>query len=478
MNHFEFNDAFLRMEFAAQEVADAFCHNGCKLWPYLRAASFSVFYRGDRSREGRLCKPYVKVKNLEILPFGYKILSLLAKGSIIIWSRGACHTQIVRGRQLDPYLDPVYSECRRLGLSALKLKMDYSEVPNPVNPGIDLPIFQNAEKIVQIKEVANDENYRNYVKLSRDNGVPHLYAAELMNYFFAVESYRKLYLRVLDILRPRMLVLEEYYNASSMGLAHACRDLGIPCVEYQHGLQEWPHMAYNFPVMPESGWNTVPEWFFMWGEPAARNMRKWCSGQGFHKIQIAGKPSHIAWKNGELTEDRPLMEEFERRLHGRVPVCVALPLFDCEDKIGLLREMIASSPREWIWLLRHHPLHKSNELAFMDGLGDRLESDLCSRINLHDVLAKSRHLLTAVSTTAHEAVALHGMHATTISGDGKKYFWKDISEGNVEYAGTVREALDSIARGVAGYPWKAEKPYITADINAMGRAIQNVLAGT
>lgn len=477
MNHFEFNDAFLRMECSAQQIADGFCYNCSKLWPYLRTACYSVFYMGNQHCL-RHRNAYVTIKNFEILPIGYKLLSLLTKGNIIIWARGVCHTQCVQGRQLDPYLDPVYSECRRLGLKALKLKMDYSELPNPVYPVIDLPFFQKGEKIVQVKEVANDENYRNYVRLSRDMGVPYLYAAELMNHFFMVESYRRLYRRVLDILRPRMLVLEEYYNASSMGLTSACRDLGIPCVEYQHGLQEWPHMAYNFPIMPESGWDTVPQWFFMWGEPAAKNMYKWCSRQSFHKIQIAGKPSYVAWKNGEIVENAALKEEFERRLHGRIPVCVALPLFDCEDKIGFLREMIASSPPEWIWLLRHHPLYRSNELEFLGGLGDRLESEFSSRINLHDVLAKARHLVTAESTTAHEAVSLHDMHVTTISENGKKYFWRDINSGNVEYAGTVGEALDSIARGIAGYPWKADKPYITADINAMGRAIQNVLAST
>lgn len=482
MNNFECRDAFLRLEDKAQSIADEFTFQNIPLWQYLRIAFNQRFYNGASSREER--PRFDSVHNIfayhyETLPAGYRVIASLAKGSALIWARGECHNQSIGDKAYDPYLDQVYIECKKLGLNPIKLKMDDHGLDNPLYPVVDIPIFPAAAMPLDIRPIIASDAYQAYLELSRHEYVPNVLAQEFMNLFALSESHRKIYQRILEILQPKIVFLEEYYNAFSMGLSRACRNLDIPCVEYQHGLQNWPHLAYNFPVMPQDGWETVPEWFFMWGQTPARNMQKWFKNQNFHKIDVAGKPNYIAWKTGEVKEDPNLLKEFERSLYGRIPICVTLPFFNAEDKISLLRELIINSPQNWIWLIRRHPLYKNNErspeLDAVIDLQDRIEYELSSKINLHDVLSRSRHILIAHSTAIQEAISLHHLHGTTISESGKKYFWENILDGSLTYATNIHDILKSINQGIEGYPWNPVKPYITSDLTAMSKAIQNVL---
>lgn len=474
MTSAQYDELFLELEKRHPELVEGLAWRGRPLWQHLRLAWRDHHRAASRSgQDAPRGEPAASVGAFSYaLPDGFgRLLSRLPRKSVFIHTQAALHTQRSLGKAYDPYLDPAFAACRDLGLDVFKIRLDEAPLDSRY-PAIGLPLSLAACEIVPLGELFADSAYKRYRALFRSRGLPAIDAGTLMGWFFAVEASRMLWEEILALARPRLVILECYYSSMNMGLAHACRNLGIPCADYQHGLQAWPHLAYAFPGLPRTGWETVPEWFFTWGTRPARNLERAFSGQTFHKTAVAGNPMWLAWKKGELASDPALLGQFERRIAGRVPVCVALPLFQAQDRVALLREAVAASPPEWLWLLRRHPLYPSPEADALAGLEDRVESELSTRLNLHDVLERSRHFVTGHSSSLHEAVSLHGLRATLITPGGKAYFRTEILNHNAAYAETARELFESVARGVAGWPWQTAAPYITPDTSLLAGAIR------
>lgn len=68
---------------------------------------------------------------------------------------------------------------------------------------------------------------------------------------------------------PKACYLYAYANPLGWGLALACRRLGIPCYEIQHGVEGRMHGAYHWTRVPADGWTTVPRGRLVW-TPAER----------------------------------------------------------------------------------------------------------------------------------------------------------------------------------------------------------------
>lgn len=57
-----------------------------------------------------------------------------------------------------------------------------------------------------------------------------------------------------------------YYGVLGFGAALACRSLGIPFFDMQHGSAGEHHHCYDWPGMPAGGYNTLPTHFLCWSE--------------------------------------------------------------------------------------------------------------------------------------------------------------------------------------------------------------------
>lgn len=477
MNFYKYSDAFLKMESGIAGIADNFIYNGSRLWQYLRNAYYhsydalgfadSPFARADE-------KLSCEMPDFDIPEDAYQKLAGIGPGKVLIWDRWLLYSHKSEGMFYNPYLDQIYRECEKNGMHPLKLYMGMSRIKPSLYPVLQTPLVQTGSRTVCIEQVANDGFYKSYKDLCRESHVPVLLAAEIMSFYFKVEGYRKAIEKVLKIVRPSMVFCEAYfYTHSMLGLAHACKNLGIPCIEMQHSLQNWPHLGYCFPYMPENGWEIVPEWFFLWGQEAANDLQQWFAGQNYHKTVAAGQPLFSAWAKGDYQEDKVLVRKLEKLVSGRIPICVGLRLFQEEDRVQVLREMIDRSPDDWIWLVRKHPLEASNpEIEALAGLEDKIEYDLCSRINIHDVLKMCRHMVVGNSSSIYDGIALHNMRGTTITEYGKMCFQKCIDAGFMDYADNADDGLASIKKGVAGYPCPNYN-YISSDASSLGKALRS-----
>ena len=470
---------FLNMEQNAAPFIPGFkLKDGINVWSHLRICYFGDFYLGCESylKNNLGFHPGIECPAFDLPPSFYKQLTTLTQPDVLIFSDLACHVEDIDGKKYDPYLDPLISEISRQGMRPLKLSLYLGgELPETFVPTIILPIVTIKNHVIYYTSLPDIPGYEAYFHMCVKQNVFPIHRVSVLQSHARVNAYAELFTKILDMIKPRIVILQEYYNYRAMGMAQACYQLKIPCVEYQHGVQDWPHLPYNFQWMPERGYEVVPEWFFMWGECAADDMRERCKNQHFHKVAVTGKPNYCAWRHGELQDDPDVLAHFLRKIEGKIPICVALPLWVDDKKFDAFRRMLAQAPLNWIWLFRKHPLYPSSESQFVSEYSYKIESDFCSKLNLHTVLKYSVHLFTGMSSCTLEAIALHNMEVTCIHEDSQLYFKKEMISGEVRYAELTDDMLKSVSIGIKHYPCQNKNAYITQDISLFGKTLRNIL---
>jgi hypothetical protein len=232
--------------------------------------------------------------------------------------------------------------------------------------------------------------------------------AGLVHMSGAILALADQYERLLKRLRPRAVVLVCWYYWIAMALTLACRRLGIPTIEVQHGLNGAFHSAYTYwTAIPEQGYATMPNWFVSWGNLgsryAATSPRPKSSGHsviagghiGMARQRASAKPGPAA-----LGFHARLAKYARRIVIAAQPIVTPLPDF--------LAEAVRRSPPNWSWMLRRHPAQAES----IADLEKYVAAAGCARISvgepstmpLTDVLTGATHVLTAHSTVAHDAI--------------------------------------------------------------------------
>lgn len=75
-------------------------------------------------------------------------------------------------------------------------------------------------------------------------------------------KYDKFFRRLLNDVKPRVILQVVSYSIKNMALNNAAKDFLIPTVEFQHGTMGYYHIAYNFRL---KGLHTFPDYIFTFG---------------------------------------------------------------------------------------------------------------------------------------------------------------------------------------------------------------------
>lgn len=472
-----FWEAFLKMEQHAAPLIDSCVFNsGINAWGMLRIAFHEAFYTIPNSYvDKHSMATNILCKQTFTLP--PKILPLLDKvpsNSCLYLSHNRVHVLHTAEGSIDPYLDPIAFVAQNKGIMPVKLQLHAQGHCHPLIRPLELP-FSLKQDWLPLHSVEPFPAFRDYVALSLEHRVPPLHAGALVQYCMEIQDYANLFEQILRRVQPSVVFLICYYSIQQQALSLACYKLGIPCVEYQHGLQTWPHLAYNFQYIPKQGFPTVPQWFFTWGDLSARPYQKIFAGQQYHKVAVAGKADYFAWKQGKIPEDQSMVNALKEKCVGKKVICV--PLAGDGYPLHLLPALIVAAPDDWLWLLRDHPLHKSSWLRLPQNHLHKVETQAATALSVHTVLSCAQHIVTACSSTALEAISLHAMQATLIDKLGAVYFSEQVRSGDMYYAATLDEALHSIATAFTHYPHTCKTANITQDMHTFGALIR-ALAST
>lgn len=467
------HENFLRMEAHSSCLIDScVLPNGINYWSILRVLYNQCFswppYRFFKKI--MLGQEFVSQRKFSLSPSVRASLQGIPRGGCAYFSRAVCSVFAIQARSFDPYLDPIAFVAQRQGVTPVKFQLATNSSLKYYLEPLVIP-YDTEELIVLTSQVGVYPGYETYIDSSLQCNVPIIPFAALVQRVFQVMAYSDLFVDILAAMQPSMVILEEYYNDIAQGIVLACNRLGIPCAEYQHGLQVWPHIPYNFGYMPATGYAVVPEWFFVWGESGEQHYKELFAHQTYHKVAVAGKPDYLAWKIGRILDDPELIALLKKKIAGKKVICV--PLQGNDYLIPGLEDVIRQSPADWIWLLRDHPLQAPIAHYWADKFPDRVEYTAATMLSLHTVLSLSQHMFFGGSSSALEAVFLHDMQATTFDEIGKKSYAQYITQGDIFYAEDTESGLANIHAAIDAYPYKPSgiKP-VTQDIDRLGSIIK------
>jgi len=177
------------------------------------------------------------------------------------------------------------------------------------------------------------------------------------------KSYRRLlllkdyFVKILLKCRPKLAFVECYYSTIQHAFILACKELKIPIIDIQHGVQGNLHVAYgNWSKVPVSGYEMLPDYFWCWSQHEVDAINKWRGSLETHIPLNYGNPFLEKWKNG----DGKMIEHFQKKYES---------IKVDKDKINILYTLQTETPfPEWIfdvikkhkneffWWIRLHPM--------------------------------------------------------------------------------------------------------------------------
>lgn len=170
--------------------------------------------------------------------------------------------------------------------------------------------------------------------------------------------------------RPRLVLVSAYYGLIGHGASWACRRLGIPIADVQHGAAGSSHHAYSWPNALRGGFNTLPTGFLTWSDVECSDMRRTSGSWAPALFEVGNvwrlldetlahgngrsifKPGAIAAAQMELRSDFGAISEIQAANSSGKDILVA---FHPEEKVGWFPVLRQIAPSNWRFWVRLHP---------------------------------------------------------------------------------------------------------------------------
>ncbi len=295
--------------------------------------------------------------------------------------------------------------------------------------------------------------YRDFLDFINTKNISFMYADEraLIQRLEKVLGYEKVFKSILCKYRPKIIFIACYYHDVAFALILACNDLGIKTIEFQHGQQgDYHYMYTHWSKLPKTGYDLLPEYFWMWGEKSAERIRKWADGTSRHRVLVGGNPWLSYCVNESAVHDdwKIDMEQLEE-LSGKYSRKVLVSLQPIPDYFpGYLVEAIKKS-KDIFWLIRLHPKMLDKKEAIGNLLGNSAAYDIekSTSIPLYTLFKSVDVNITFWSTVAYEALAF-GVLSVIVHPNGREAMKEYIEKGIFLYAGNPTDIIDAVRDSV------------------------------
>jgi len=300
---------------------------------------------------------------------------------------------------------------------------------------------------------------------------------QLSSYLPRLWSRKNYFMRLMSRIKPRAVFVICYYSADLLALMWACRALGIPTVDIQHGQQGPYHGMYNhWTKAPPQGYGLLPDHFFCWGAPVKGYQEAGLPPSRERAFShVAGHPWIGLWREPGLLQPSDALAKFCAELDGRKVVMAGL-----QPTQALMPDALPGAMRrtpDWLWLLRLHP-HQRYRIpevtAFLQAGGiTNFEVELSTKAPLYALFRHIDHLITQFSSVAWEAVAFD-LPVTIVDKMGYDTYKGAIDADVMNYA---LSAEDIAAVLQANRPARAaEDAFIEPSLDVTRAALRRVLA--
>lgn len=225
-------------------------------------------------------------------------------------------------------------------------------------------------------------------------------------------GYCSYFSQLLKNINPKFVFQEIYHSPESIGLILACKSLGIPVIEIQHGLigsHQW--QSTHWVQMPELGYLTHPDYFWVFDKFEKENSEALQPQNAFLRPSIVSGHPEIGLlkiKKKKATE-RPRKTErafLDGLKDGIYNVLFSLQYHD--NDFSTIASVAKTFPDKVRALVRLHPM----QLPLLDMIRETIEGfglsnveiEYSTKIPLEEFLHSCHHVVTRYSTVAREAL--------------------------------------------------------------------------
>ena len=271
--------------------------DGTRLWNLLRIFLYSNFQRfGEEASKKKQGKKNIK-SILSLFKESFIPLTLPQNISVCGFSSSESR-KLYHNTYYDIYLDPLYDILGDMlavfewpETTGYRRKYDhplYSRHHVPMH----IPLWSKTYWDLLLNKITGRKNYTleseeilneitQYISdtVSIDKARLTREIADFITVFVAIKHY--LY-DILSKIKPKVVLIRCGYGRFPMALSQACRELGIPSIELQHGLITAFHPAYRR-ATPTTNRDCIPEYLLAQGEIYAELVR---NGHLFDKKKV------------------------------------------------------------------------------------------------------------------------------------------------------------------------------------------------
>lgn len=438
---------------ALRVIADLECqwdvnavrYDGVAVWPIIRNALTASLENPHnptfrQSRNGQY--------NLwSYLPDSAQLKSLEAYGGVdfLFWTRWNEYRRQIHGRYYglsDSYLEMVKDSHR-----VLKIELDSGLIKTTSPRFYPMEIIRYQQSRIPCPvgrdDIQNFQALRQRVlslcSIDMDEGV-------ILEILHNTEQYHLFFLDVLQRIGPRIVSLICYYTCPiAMGLIRACRDLGIPTVELQHGIVPQSPYYERWTRIPEGGYEYLPDYFYVWGDLFRDAIAAFRPAGCRHHLPVVGSHEDMRKALQEPGTPREGLDPgflSELKRPGK-KILVTLE-YPADGIPSHLVDAMRTSPRDWLWLLRCHPRFRDQKQPFIDLLSrngiDHYEIERATDQPLFALLKSVHAHLTSFSSVCIEALRV-GVPSLLYSPVGYEYFKEYVQKGFLGYEPDSAENL-------------------------------------
>ncbi|MGH9371971.1 MAG: hypothetical protein ACRD15_10625 [Vicinamibacterales bacterium] len=369
----------------------------------------------------------------------------------------------IDGRRYNPLLAPYVHLLQRTGRTAAVWEMCHEgeyNIPRSIPSAFIQPQLL-AHRIASLfmyrpnEDDAVVDGFRELVARARAAGLVNRYTnvRALLRDTYFVRRTADWFKRRLAIVGPSHGFVADY-GLREQAFCLACRELGIPSVELQHGVINDTHPAYaGWQAVPVGGYESRPALFWCWDATGVAAIERWAArAPGGARAVLGGDPWREQWRQ----DDAVLVRAFDERI---ATIKEALPasahVLVTLDPTGavvpdILIEAMRRSPAEWCYWVRLHPLGQRARLPdarrTLDANRIRCAPvHLSSEWPLHAVLRHvDAHVTGCWSTVVMEAEDF-GVSSVACAERAREVFPQQMADGTLRIAATPDELLTAVA---------------------------------
>ncbi len=304
--------------------------DGEKVWPLIRMFLWRQLVHGPNTLN---TKPHPRT----LIPSAFTIrdpipcpgMSLPESCEALFLSRHENHVEKIGGKWINSYLDP-YLELVKRKFTTLKLEIEDPGKEARALRFYDGVHFQQPSVAAFTETPFSLENWDEF----QEKAEPLLgFPIPESNYLLGIHElrlYKAYFSRLLQKIKPKIVFIICWYYERWMSLCWACRDLGIPTVDLQHGKQGKYHGLYShWGNLPEDGYALMPKYFWTWGKESQENFGQWIpANHAFHQAVVGGNQWLAGWKKGRYFAEGEIFQNLARKcaLYSRVILVSLQPI--------------------------------------------------------------------------------------------------------------------------------------------------------